>query len=419
MHNCLKHLPSRFWIPTLLVFILLTTCTQISTPPPVAAPPITTSSTMLTSFPSPLPPTPTPSAAPTEIWTIQALQMLDRRTGWALGQMGTQGTVRILRTTDSGATWRDVSPGAQSHYDLSVLDGQFAWVHAMENGELWRTQDGGQNWSSLGQIQSTVLRFNDSEHGWKIEAEEWGLSYVQFDILSFSTTQDGGQTWQERNLPPDAGPAFFTFPDSQTAWAIRAWFAKTIEGFPNLSVPFSLVTTVDGARTWGAQDLPLPPETEILEMNDGSYLDAGNCEFHSPVYASKTVWKMALTCEEQGWLYTSIDRGQAWTITPLPEGYATDVQFITPSKGWFLLRDKVHPYQSDLYQTTDGGQSWALRAHTRWATAALDFVDEQAGWALATTCDDSDCNPYFYPKALAKTTDGGTTWQLLEPQVLP
>lgn len=42
-----------------------------------------------------------------------------------------------------------------------------------------------------------------------------------------------------------------------------------------------------------------------------------------------------------------------------------------------------------------------------WAEAELEFLDEQIDWAVAVTCDDPDCNPYLYPKALAKTIDGG------------
>jgi photosystem II stability/assembly factor-like uncharacterized protein len=425
MHNVLKHVRSWFWTSTLLVVMVLTACTPSLAPTseatPRIMPPMTPSaaSAALPLSPSPLPPTPTSTSTPTGPLIIDYIQMTDRTTGWGMGQMGTEEPGRLFRTTDGGASWRDVSPGLRSHYGFSILDAQLAWVRSSDNDEVWRTQDGGQSWSSLGQIQGQFW-FNDSQHGWKMDAEAWGLSYVQFDIRSFSTTQDGGETWQEANLPPGIGLAFLAFPDPQTAWAIRAGFAKTIEGVPNLGVPFSLETTADGGRTWGSQEMPLPPEVEVVEMGDGySYLAAGNCDFDSPVYSSTTIWKMALTCEEQGWLYTSTDQGETWTITSLPAGQVTDVQFIDPSIGWSLRKDEVHPYQSDLYQTTDGGQTWALLAHLNWADAGLDFVDDQTGWAVVVTCDDADCNPYFYPKALAKTTDGGQTWQIIQPQIVP
>jgi hypothetical protein len=44
---------------------------------------------------------------------------------------------------------------------------------------------------------------------------------------------------------------------------------------------------------------------------------------------------------------------------------------------------------------------------------------DTTGWAVAVTCNAADCNPYRYPKALVKTTDGGQTWQILQPQIIP
>jgi photosystem II stability/assembly factor-like uncharacterized protein len=346
--------------------------------------------------------------------------MMDRTTGWALGQIGMEQANRILRTLDGGATWRDVSPGSESYYSLFAPDAQLAWVHLPDNDEMWRTQDGGESWTSLGQIQGSEFWFHDDKYGWKMEADAWGLSYVQYDILSFSTTQDGGQTWQEAEPPPGNGLAFFASADPQTLWVIRAGFAKTIEGFPDLAVPFFLATTGDGGIFWQLQSMPLPENAEVVDMADGvSYLDVGNCSFDSPVYSSTSLWTMALTCEEGGWLYSSVDQGKTWTIHPLPAGYAADVEFIDPSVGWSLHRDAGNPYESRLYKTTDGGVTWTLLAHTPWAEAWLDFVDEQTGWSVAVTCDVPGCNPYLYPRALAKTIDGGRTWQALQPGLLP
>jgi photosystem II stability/assembly factor-like uncharacterized protein len=424
MHTALKQVRSWFWRRTLLIVIALTACTPSLSSTPDATPELTlpvnpspalSPSPSLT--PSPLPPAGTsPSTHPL---IIDSIQMIDPTTGWGMGQMDTEGTSRLLRTTDGGASWQDVSPGSGSYYGFFILDAQVAWVRSLDHDESWRTQDGGQTWDCLGEIQGQ-LWFNDPQHGWHMHAEEWGLSYMQFDIESFSTTQDGGRTWQEADLPPGAGPVFLAFPDPQTAWAIRAVFTKVIEGNPNLAAPFFLVTTTDGGTTWKLQDMPLPPKTEVVKMGDGgSYLDAGNCEFDSPVYSSTTIWKMALTCEEQGWLYTSDDQGRAWTITPLPAGYVTEVQFIDPGIGWSLRKDTLYAHESQLYQTTDGGQTWALLTPTSWAEAQLDFLDDQTGWAVVSTCDYPGCNPYSYPNALAKTTDGGQTWQILQPQLMP
>ena len=411
MHNML----TRFWI-----LILLTACT------PLAAIPTTTSTVSPSSTPSPSPlPSATPTGTPEPLTSsadlrLSFLQMRDRTTGWALGQIEAEGTVRLLRTINGGSTWRDVSPNAQSYYGLIALDADLAWVRSAEDDELWRTQDGGESWTSLGPVQAADLAFNDSQHGWRMDAEAWGLSYVQFDILSFATTQDGGQTWQEQTLPPGSGLIYLSFPDPQTAWAVRAGFAKVIEGFPNLAVPFSLLTTTDAAGTWQSSDMPLPPGVDRVDMPPaGTYLDAGNCNFDSPVYSSISLWMLALMCEKGGWLYTSTDQGVSWDIASLPPGQVTEVEFSDPETGWSLRRKDPDSYESDLYRTSDSGATWSLLSHMAWADARLQFIDVRTGWALATACDVASCNPYLSPPRLLRTDNGGETWTIIQPQLAP
>jgi photosystem II stability/assembly factor-like uncharacterized protein len=356
--------------------------------------------------------------------TITYIKMIDMTTGWAEGQVGTEETSRILRTTDGGETWRDVSPvllegfGRQGFF----LDAQLAWVWTFDGGVVWRTQDGGDTWTSVGTIRwQPEIWFNDSQHGWKMEATVWGLSFVQFDIDSFATTEDGGQTWQETNPPPDRGYAFMAYPDVQMAWAIRAGFAKTMEGMPNLGVPFSSQMTLDGGRTWTSQTMPLPPGASPVESFEGGiYLGGeGNCGFISPVYSSTAIWKLALTCEGQSWMYTTANRGKTWIISPLPPGgEVMDIQFINPTIGWLFLQDPLDSSQGRLYQTEDGGQDWTLLKRTGWNDVQLDFLDAQTGWAVA--CSDAwYCYQDDAIHALVRTTDGGQTWQILQPQIAP
>ncbi len=354
--------------------------------------------------------------------------MMDATTGWA--EAGTLGGTDILRTTDAGATWRQAGPGLPglnrdgAFYDRPqpfFLDAQSAWV--LKSGILWRTHDGGQSWTTVGQKGETInpeIWFNDSRHGWKLEAEYWGLSFVQMDIVSFSTTQDGGQTWTNANPPPGGGPIYLAYAAAQLAWGVRAAIAKSIEGFPNLAVPFHLVRSADGGQTWTSQEMPLPPATEVAtDFSGASMLDAGNCDFYSPVYSSVTVWKLALACERGAWLYTTVNQGKTWIISPLPQGEVAAIQFISPTQGWLLGGDKVARSQRQLYQTKDGGQTWTLLKRTGWADAQLDFIDAQTGWAVASACADAECTPSHYVTALVRTTDGGITWQDLKAQIGP
>ena len=439
MHGFLKGIRSMLWTPAALVVVALAACAPAPTPaptrPPSAQPtrtalPVATPAPQQTSGPI-LIPTPTPtlpaptstSAASSTLATITYIKMIDLMTGWAEGEVGTDGEIHILRTSDGGATWRDVSPVLVDRFgqDAFFLDALLAWVWNADLGESWRTQDGGQSWTPVENVGWThTIWFNDSQHGWRLNAESWGLSFVQFDIVSFATTQDGGQTWGETNPPPGGGPAFMAYPDAQTAWAIRAGFAKTIEGVPNLGIPFSIHTTFDGGRTWKSQTMPLPDESFPAEIDvGGPYLGGvGNCDFVSPVYSSTAIWKLALTCEDLSWLYTTTNQGKTWIISPMPAGLEADIQFINPTTGWLALRDPLSHSQGHLYQTTNGGQSWTLLKRTGWTGVQLDFLDAQTGWAVA--CSDAwYCYQDDARHALVKTTDGGQTWQIIEPQLAP
>ena len=151
----------------------------------------------------------------------------------------------------------------------------------------------------------------------------------------------------------------------------------------------------------------------------GPYLGGvGNCDFVSPVYSSTAIWKLALTCEDQSWMYTTANQGKTWIISPMPAGLEADIQFINPTIGWLALRDHLSQSQGHLYQTTNGGQSWTLLRRSGWTGAQLDFLDAHTGWAAA--CSDAwYCYQDEARHALVKTTDGDQTWQIIEPQLAP
>jgi len=82
------------------------------------------------------------------------------------------------------------------------------------------------------------------------------------------------------------------------------------------------------------------------------------------------------------------------------------------------LRDRLSHSQGHLYQTTNGGQSWTLLKRTGWTSVQLNFLDAKTGWAVA--CSDAwSCYQDDARHALVKTTDGGQSWQVLEPRLTP
>ena len=418
--------PLRLTLWCLLAILQLACVPQPTpTPLPTFTPTATPSATPLgptaTLFPSATPArTPTPTHTPVVPVAFRSIQMIDNRTGWAVADVGRGATTRILRTEDGGLSWRDRSPLDGDFFHGYFLDGSTAWAWTTWGGLAFRTLDGGRSWEEVGSMAvDPYTGFVDSQHGWQLLAEQWGLSFRQFDILSFTTTQDGGRTWQETNPPPGWGTAYMAYPSAQTVWAVRAGFAKTIEGVPNLGVPYRIETTFDAGRTWTTRQMPLPAEAFTHRReHEGTYLSGvGNCEFVSPVYNSIAIWKVALTCEHASWMYTTATQGKTWIISPMPAGAYAQLQFVNPRQGWLFVLDSEDDYLGTLYRTSTGGQGWELVKRTGWKHLSLSFVDDQIGWAVA--CDMVYCYQQDAERALVKTTDGGGTWQVLEPRLVP
>ncbi|MGV9688216.1 WD40/YVTN/BNR-like repeat-containing protein [Streptomyces sp. NPDC003444] len=280
---------------------------------------------------------------------FRGLAAVDRRTAWAAGSRGT-----VLRTTDGGRSWRNVSPpGAEGleFRDVEAFDARRAVVLAIGEGEA-----------------SRVLR-----------------------------TEDGGATWTEsfRNTDPRAFYDCMTFFDHRNGLAM----SDPVDG------KYRILSTRDGGRSWRV--LPNAGMPEALPGEAG-FAASGQCLVSA---GSRDVW-LATGGAATARVLHSADRGLTWTVTasPIPAG--------DPARGVFGLafRDRTHgiavggDYRKDQPSpeaaavTADAGRTWrpsaapppAYRSGVAWLpygrTAAL---------AVGPTGTDL-------------TIDGGRTWRTVD-----
>lgn len=368
---------------------------------------------------TPTSPLPTPTAAafahhasgePAVIHSF-SLHMQSATTGWAILRPSVDAPAnRILRTTDGGQTWYDVTPleppGGISQ--AFFLNGDRAW--AIEPGEqqavVWQTGDGGQTWNpgeslDLSAPWSATLTFVDAQDGWLFFGEGIGMFKVPTTVYR---TADGGQTWQSiyADAPGQEGGLFsgyktnFVFQDENTGWA----------GVGSPYVLPEIVTTSDGGHTWESHFLPPPgPYTES---------DIGDCEpatapFVFPPQTVLMVSECWIGDEVRRYHYLTVDGGRTWNSTQIP-GSEGAVEFASAQVGWVVSRGGPDGNTSELYQTGDGGRTWALIRQVDWWADQLDFVNDREGWAVARAGE---------AMALVHTGDGGETWQLLQPLIVP
>lgn len=280
---------------------------------------------------------------------FRGLAAVTRHTAWVAGSAGT-----VLRTSDGGRSWRDVSPpgaGELEFRDVEAFDGRRAVVLAIGEGEA-----------------SRILR-----------------------------TDDGGATWTEtfRNPDPRAFYDCVTFFDRRHGLAM----SDPVDG------RFRILSTADGGRSWRV----LPDEGMPAALpGEAGFAAGGQCLVSA---GPRDVW-LATGGGSVGRVLHSGDRGLTWTATGagIPAGDA--------ARGVFGLafRDRAHgiavggdhradqPSPDAAAVTRDGGRAW------RTATTPPPAYRSSVAWlphsrsaALAVG-----------PTGTDLTTDGGRTWRTVD-----
>jgi len=338
--------------------------------------------------------------------------MLNKTHGWALSDTS------VLKTSDGGNHWNDVTPANGGISKGFFLNDQDAWgvsFPTQQNAGLpagnlvniLRTTDGGKSWQSS-TIQSETVTdaypfFLNASDGWLQTFGQLGMG-DQPPSAIFHTT-DGGQQWKflgntypsepsDCEAPAPSGPpcnplihsSGISFSDAQNGCESGLGGAGTTEARPVLDV------THDGGQTWHSLSLPALPGAGNIGMIPTT----------PPVFFGKN-GLLPVSVRDIGFdLYVTHDGGQTWTPTKLVTRngqssftvYVADMQHAWATSG------------TDLYATSDGGQSWTNLPPTPLPISTLDFADANNGWAIT-------------PANLLYTTDGGSTWQPINYSIVP
>jgi photosystem II stability/assembly factor-like uncharacterized protein len=336
---------------------------------------------------------------PATAFPIESLKMIDDLYGWAWSDAN-----RLLRTTDGGANWSDITPTNPNidTFGSFFLDAQNAWL-ALSSGGILRSSDGGQTWIALNPTISPLQRylayyFTTPNDGWAQTSEgAAGSIYIQI-----YETHDGGATFSPANII-DPGVLENTLQLSNVCGDSYYFdFSKLIKfrgtvgcgdgGAP--SVDFSR----DRGQTWKTFNLPAPQGLANTRSRPHSPTFITDVDGFLPVefYSNGSFTNSILV------VYATHDGGDTWSLaTGQVESFST-LQFIS-------LNDAFVVCQNALCVTRDSGQSWQTvpsdldftRSDTRYIMS-LQFVNTNVGWVII-----SENGVY----TLYKTTDGGLHWQ--------
>lgn len=301
---------------------------------------------------------------------LRGLSAVGRDTAWVSGTGGT-----VLRTTDGGASWRNVSPPGAADLqfrDIEAFDARRAVVLAIGEGEasrVYRTDDGGTTWTESFRNTDAkafydCLTFFDHRHGLAMSDPVDG----KFRILS---TGDGGRTWKV--LPSDGMPAAL---DGEAGFAASgqclvasgprdAWLAT------GGGARARVLHSADRGLTWTAADTPIPADDPArgvfaLAFRDRTHGLAVGGDYRadqpSPQAAARTS-----------------DGGRTWqSTTASPPAYRSGVTWLPHSRTAALA---VGPTGTDL--TTDGGRTW--RTVDTGSYDTVDCAPDLGCWAAGET----------------------------------
>jgi len=402
----------RLKLSLIVLTFILSACTAVGTPlpPPEADTVPETESEPISPTDTPAPEAPTDTPAPLADDTplpptvaapivsspaITSLHMLTELDGWAISENA------ILRTTDGGSTWYNVSPQGVTEFGYGTantfLSASQAWVMVADasdpagSGLLYRTDDGGLTWTVY------PVPFGGGQMAFINENVGWMMAYLGAGAGSMAVaiyqTGDGGATWTQTYVnDPNLANAGDSLPlggiknnltslDSQTAWVGGVVYAPET---------FYLYKTSDGGQTWAPQTIPAAPGMQNTDVS----IDSG------PIFVSPSdgVLPVRFTGETlRTGFYVTHDGGLNWEfVIYLPGAGALD--FVSPSDGFFWTGEQ-------FFVTVDGASTWTtVNSDTSFSDsfAGMDFVNTRTGWIWTYDMDGQ--------YGLYKTTDGGGTW---------
>jgi hypothetical protein len=307
-------------------------------------------------------------------------------------------SIQVMRSTDDGATWVDVTPGkVTAVFGYFVLNDAQAYIATPStSGDIvvFVTRDGGVSWSpssihvdnAAGGWNSVFLAMADENRGLLSVETMHGASTAEVVLFR---TNDGGSSWTQLGTQELVGPLAFS--DANHVWA------------PAEPEGQALLESDDDGATWSPVTLPLPASNEFTTI--------GTPQF----YASAGV---VLAMQGQTLLaFYSADAGGTWTKlnqTITDSRAALPAAFVP-----FALADPNHIYvgfRGQLLETGVNASSWSpVGVPVPGFITSVDGFDDQAAATLQQSSCSKSANSCSVASNVVETANAGASWNVANP----
>jgi hypothetical protein len=259
---------------------------------------------------------------------------------------------RFIRSFDNGQNWNmvhtpviidvfSVPRATGTAKGIDTYDGNVIYLQGDDsipnNPFLWKSTDGGSNWSKTGYLDN--YPYNTSGYYFFIKAFSNDKVYVVYSRntdssgnpqIRFSKTYDGGTTWSSSIV--DSGEAV-------TAYFLdeyKIYLAKCV------SSQMRVYVSIDGGSTWNYIDTSVP------------------C--YGPIYVKDpNTWYIVVGVSGDLRLYKTTDGGSSWTYSTIPINGTSawyDIAFIARGSHFLVIYNDTSDYRVEFIESMDEGQGW-------------------------------------------------------------
>ncbi len=265
----------------------------------------------------------------------------------------------LWKSTDGGANWSPLTDDFPRLSSGSVaIDPTSPSTIYYGTGELnfnldgypgtglFKSTDGGSSWAQLNLPSGGGLYYIG-----KIAVASDGTVYAAGYWDAYKST-DQGTTWKELHLTDGAADDIAIDPTNSSV--IYASYGSSWSGD---SASYGVHKSTDGGTTWTWLKSGVPPASQVTRMSL-----AISPSDNQILYAGINGNRPGSTTQDTNRVYKSTDAGASWTVLP---SVATNNGF-GGNQGWYNNLIAVDPNNPatvylggiDFWQSTDGGQTW-------------------------------------------------------------
>ncbi len=285
----------------------------------------------------------------------------------------------ILKTENGGKSWTEkINPNLQSIVDLQFIDDSTGFFSSWSN--LYKTDDAFETWPATPLIASLSVSSYQVLNQDTIYAvvSEGGVGYWGCG-LTLKKSTNGGITWENK---------FFI------NWGVsKVYFSNSQMGFLIGGYPYggSIFRSIDSGNNWESQLLSYPFRDVYLIDKDLGFACGGldMCHFTN------------------GNILVTYDGGKSWEVTLSASNVQTCL-FVNDRIGFASI--SVVNFGASVFsilKTEDAGKSW-LDSYP-FCSSDFFFVNEKTGWVAGRYLE----NDYQPGAGIIMTRDQGENWELV------